>query len=79
MGMCVAVPVVQPVFFSLSVITTSPLAARRPDRVGARNDDSLDSKEQQRVAKALRTALGDHVEVSAPPPLLRSELKVWMG
>ena len=37
---------------------------------------SLDSKEQQRVAKALRKALGEDVEVSLPPPLLRSELKV---
>ncbi|CAN0269090.1 unnamed protein product, partial [Hapterophycus canaliculatus] len=36
---------------------------------------SLDSKEQQRVAKALRKALGDDVEVSSPPPLLRSDLK----
>ncbi|CAM9527215.1 unnamed protein product [Ectocarpus fasciculatus] len=36
---------------------------------------SLDSKEQKRVAKALRQALGEDVEVSCPPPLLRSELK----
>lgn len=44
--------------------------------VSAGDTCSLDSKEQQRVAKALRKALGEDVEVSSPPPLLRSELKV---
>lgn len=37
---------------------------------------SLDSKEQQKVAKALRKALGGDVQVTSPPPLLRSQLKV---
>ncbi|CAM9903879.1 unnamed protein product [Scytosiphon promiscuus] len=36
---------------------------------------SLDSEEQRRVVKALRKALGEDVEVSSPPPLLRSDLK----
>ena len=50
---------------------------RRGPAVGG-GGDSLDSREQQRVAKALRKALGEDVEVSSPPPLLRSELKVRM-
>lgn len=37
---------------------------------------SLDSKEQERVGKALRKSFGKDVKVVLPPPLLRSQLKV---
>lgn len=61
--------------------TQNLLSYTRPGAGAAihRGGGSLDSKEQQRVAKALRKALGEDVEISSPPPLLRSELKVGLS